>query len=90
MWSLLLLGVAALAVSAAAIPRNAAVTAGLLMVGVAWVFRNRSPYQAGKWFKSGQLFAAAAYTLRKFFYRLKDMIFSKPSKDASTDGKQDK
>ena len=36
---------------------------GLLMVGVAWVFRNRSPYQAGKWFKSGQLFAAAAYSL---------------------------
>ncbi len=36
---------------------------GLLMVGVAWVFRNRSPYQAGKLFKSGQLFAAAAYSL---------------------------
>jgi PiT family inorganic phosphate transporter len=36
---------------------------GLLMVLVAWVFRNRSPYQAGKWFKSGQLFAAAAYSL---------------------------
>ena len=36
---------------------------GLLMVGVAWLFRNRSPYQAGKWFKSGQLFAAAAYSL---------------------------
>lgn len=36
-WSLLLLGVAALAVSAAAIPRNAAVTAGLLMVGVVLV-----------------------------------------------------
>ena len=35
-------------------------------------------------------FAAAAYTLRKFFYRLKDMIFSKHSKDASTDDKQDK
>jgi len=36
---------------------------GLLMVLVAWVFRNRSPYQAGKWFKGGQLFAAAAYSL---------------------------
>jgi inorganic phosphate transporter, PiT family len=36
---------------------------GLLMVLVAWVFRDRSPYQAGKWFKSGQLFAAAAYSL---------------------------
>jgi MFS family permease len=36
-WSLLLLGVAALAVSVAAIPRNAAVTAGLLVVGVVLV-----------------------------------------------------
>jgi len=36
-WSLLLLGVAALAVSVAAIPRNAAVTAGLLLVGVVLV-----------------------------------------------------
>ncbi len=36
---------------------------GLLMVLVAWVFRSRSPYQAGKWFKGGQLFAAAAYSL---------------------------
>jgi PiT family inorganic phosphate transporter len=36
---------------------------GLLMVLVAWVFRNQTPYQAGKWFKSGQLFAAAAYSL---------------------------
>ena len=36
---------------------------GLLMVAVAWVFRDHSPYQAGKWFKGGQLFAAAAYSL---------------------------
>ena len=36
-WSLLLLGVAALAVSAAAIPRTAGVTAGLLVVGVVLV-----------------------------------------------------
>lgn len=36
---------------------------GLLMVLVAWVFRNQTPYQAGKWFKNGQLLAAAAYSL---------------------------
>ncbi len=36
---------------------------GLLMVLVAWLFRNQTPYQAGKWFKVGQLFAAAAYSL---------------------------
>lgn len=36
-WSLLLLGVAALAVSAAAIPRNPGVIAGLLAVGVALI-----------------------------------------------------
>jgi MFS family permease len=36
-WSLLLLGLAALAVSAAAIPRNAGVTAGLLLFGVVLV-----------------------------------------------------
>jgi len=36
---------------------------GMLMVLVAWVFRNQSPHQAGKWFRSGQLFAAAAYSL---------------------------
>ena len=36
---------------------------GLLMVLVAWVFRRQSPHQAGKWFRSGQLFAAAAYSL---------------------------
>jgi PiT family inorganic phosphate transporter len=36
---------------------------GLLMVLVAWVFRNRSPHQAAKWFKSAQIAAAAAYSL---------------------------
>jgi PiT family inorganic phosphate transporter len=36
---------------------------GLLMVLVAWVFRNRSPHQAAKWFKSAQIVAAAAYSL---------------------------
>ena len=36
---------------------------GLLMVLVAWVFRNKSPHQAGKFFKSAQLFAAGAYSL---------------------------
>ena len=36
---------------------------GLLMVLVAWVFRNQTPHQAGKWFKKAQLAAAAAYSL---------------------------
>jgi inorganic phosphate transporter, PiT family len=36
---------------------------GLLMVVAAWVFRNQSPHQAGKWFKKAQLVAAAAYSL---------------------------
>ncbi|MBK9521516.1 MAG: inorganic phosphate transporter [Rhodocyclaceae bacterium] len=36
---------------------------GMLMVLVAWVFRNHSPHQAGRWFKHAQLFAAAAYSL---------------------------
>lgn len=36
---------------------------GMLMVLVAWVFRNQSPAQAGRWFKTGQLVAAAAYSL---------------------------
>jgi inorganic phosphate transporter, PiT family len=36
---------------------------GILMVLVAWAFRSQTPYQAGKWFKHGQLFAAAAYSL---------------------------
>jgi PiT family inorganic phosphate transporter len=36
---------------------------GLLMVLVAWVFRKHTPYQAATWFRSGQLVAAAAYSL---------------------------
>ena len=36
---------------------------GMLMVLVAWLFRNQTPYQAGRWFKHGQLLAAAAYSL---------------------------
>ena len=36
---------------------------GLLMVAVAWAFRNQTPHQAGKWFKKAQLAAAAAYSL---------------------------
>ena len=36
---------------------------GLLMVLVAWVFRHRSPRQAGRWFNRAQLVAAAAYSL---------------------------
>jgi PiT family inorganic phosphate transporter len=36
---------------------------GLLMVIVAWAFRKKTPYQAARWFKSGQLVAAAAYSL---------------------------
>ena len=36
---------------------------GLLMVLVAWVFRNRTPHQASSWFRYGQLFAAGAYSL---------------------------
>jgi PiT family inorganic phosphate transporter len=36
---------------------------GMLMVAVAWGFRNRSPHQASTWFRYGQLFAAGAYSL---------------------------
>ena len=36
---------------------------GMLMVLVAWVFRNKSPHQASSWFRYGQLFAAGAYSL---------------------------
>ncbi len=32
-------------------------------------------------------FAAAGYTLRKYFYRMKDMFSSKSSKSTSTDRK---
>ena len=36
---------------------------GLLMVAVAWLFRSRTPHQASNYFRYGQLFAAAAYSL---------------------------
>ena len=36
---------------------------GMLMVAVAWGFRNKSPHQASTWFRYGQLFAAGAYSL---------------------------
>jgi len=36
---------------------------GMLMVLVAWGFRNQTPHQASKWFRYGQLFAAGAYSL---------------------------
>ncbi len=36
---------------------------GMLMVAVAWAFRNKSPHQASSWFRYGQLFAAGAYSL---------------------------
>ena len=36
---------------------------GMLMVLVAWIFRNKTPHQAGAWFRTGQLVAAAAYSL---------------------------
>jgi PiT family inorganic phosphate transporter len=36
---------------------------GLLMVAVAWAFRNRTPHQASGTFRVGQLFAAGAYSL---------------------------
>ena len=36
---------------------------GMLMVLVAWVFRDQTPHQANRWFRSGQLVAAAAYSL---------------------------
>ncbi len=36
---------------------------GLLMVAVAWIFRNRTPSEAGDYFRYGQIVAAAAYSL---------------------------
>ncbi len=36
---------------------------GMLMVLVAWVFRNHTPYQASGYFRIGQLVAAGAYSL---------------------------
>jgi PiT family inorganic phosphate transporter len=35
----------------------------MLMVLVAWAFRNKTPHQAGSWFRIGQLVAAGAYSL---------------------------
>ena len=36
---------------------------GILMLLVAWVFRNKTPHQANGWFRYLQLIAAAAYSL---------------------------
>jgi PiT family inorganic phosphate transporter len=36
---------------------------GLLMVLVAWIFRNRSPKEVGGWFNKAQLVASGAYSL---------------------------
>ena len=36
---------------------------GLLMVLVAWLFRNRTPSQVSGWFRYAQLFASGAYSL---------------------------
>ncbi|NTV95225.1 MAG: inorganic phosphate transporter [Thiobacillus sp.] len=36
---------------------------GLLMVLVAWIFRNKTPGQVNRWFKYGQIFASGAYSL---------------------------
>lgn len=36
---------------------------GLMMVLVSWIFRNRTPHEAGTWFRGAQLIAAAAYSL---------------------------
>jgi PiT family inorganic phosphate transporter len=36
---------------------------GLLMVLVAWLFRNRTPGQVNHWFKYAQVFASGAYSL---------------------------
>ena len=36
---------------------------GLLMVLVAWLFRNRTPSQVSTWFRYAQLFASGAYSL---------------------------
>jgi inorganic phosphate transporter, PiT family len=36
---------------------------GLLMVAVAWIFRNHSPRHVGNWFNRAQLFASGAYSL---------------------------
>ena len=36
---------------------------GLLMVLVAWIFKNQSPREVGAWFNRAQLFASGAYSL---------------------------
>ena len=36
---------------------------GFLMVLVAWLFRNRTPGQVGRWFNYAQIFASGAYSL---------------------------
>jgi PiT family inorganic phosphate transporter len=36
---------------------------GLLMVLVAWAFRNKTPGQVNHWFRYGQIFASGAYSL---------------------------
>jgi PiT family inorganic phosphate transporter len=36
---------------------------GLLMVLVAWTFRNRTPLQVGRWFNYAQIFTSGAYSL---------------------------
>lgn len=36
---------------------------GLLMVLVAWLFREKTPAQVGRWFKYTQIFASGAYSL---------------------------
>ncbi|MDI9332751.1 MAG: inorganic phosphate transporter [Cytophagales bacterium] len=37
--------------------------ASLMMVAVAWIFRRATPSRVDKWFRRGQLFSAAAYSL---------------------------
>ncbi len=37
--------------------------ASLMMVAVAWIFRRSTPSRVDKWFRRGQLFSAAAYSL---------------------------
>jgi PiT family inorganic phosphate transporter len=36
---------------------------GLLMVAVAWIFRNKTPGQVNHWFRYAQIFASGAYSL---------------------------
>ena len=39
------------------------VIGALLMILMAWIFRKHTPHEASKWFRSGQLLAAALYSL---------------------------